>query len=445
MAARPGRRCCPLAHDCRYCCNWCVGGVRAYCKRRRNSYKLFLFYSAAAFLESLLFGVALVFYNIIWQNIKTIHMHCRIDSPPGTESDLINLISQGNQAVMCPGETTQSACELADMRIVVDAILVNGVVGFLQTMMCFIMSLSFRLFTNLPAERLQYDKATRCTTCVGGICKHGPWLTKFLHLVKGGVLLVYWLVVLSNYCRGDLAKTYDCANYKTGCGGTSGSCAYNKLRNCQYYYIHCRPWPRVDSAKLVQCFDTSGRLPFSGCMDVRLLTHDNCTRCEILRSDLARDNREDEFYMADPTPSELQSHACRGAAQLHCLETRVRRRHCKCEDFIFPTCNASMNAPSPMQARLAVPAAQSDTPPQPCGWAPSAPLAYSMDERHCSQHGSFVYKFSIVYIYVAGGCWALLTLAGQALRTRSKVEPWFFNPRAPHEGFCWRLLRLAGP
>lgn len=268
-----------------------------------------------------------------------------------------------------------------------------------------------------------------------------------MHLFQGGVLLVFWILMVNNYCKGELPKTYSCVNYESQCGGSASSCPYNKLRNCQYYYIHCGPGEEVDIDSLQQCFDSVGRAPFSGCLDIRLLTSDICTRCEILKQDLSGETREDEFYLVDPQDSERQS--CGGAQELSCVTTRAFGRECGCSDYQTAACK-SASPPDSNPAPSAAPQARRlqgapAPPPQPCGWAPSAPPDYSMDERHCSQPGSYVYRFSVLYIYLACVFWALLTLAGQAVRLLSKTEPWFFNPSVCHEGLGWRLLRLAGP
>lgn len=463
------RRACPLLHDCLFCIDWAWYGVRARCKRRRNSYKVFLFYGMASCITIVIFALAVVFYHILWGNIRSIDTDCQIDQMPKNDSELRARTLEQAEAVSCSNEISSlGACDLGEMKAVLDAILVNGITSFLQAFLYVILTFSFRVFTNLPAERLQYDKTTRCTIFIGGLCKQGPWLTRFLHFFQACVLFVYWMLLFSNYCKGDLTKTYNCANYQR-------NCAYNKLRNCQYYYVHCNP----DKAELLKCFSNADRIAFSGRMDIRLLTHDNCTRCSILADDLQNSFDEDQFWLLQESARDTDSWSCTSSLRSCFHTTQWNSLACTCQDSIrgimsleklqslAGTCRrlaspeegegpASPPASAPALRSSAARRAEAEDsestdvsgdplPEQACKWAPGNPPAYFFSEDHCDQQGSYVFRFSLLYVYLACCSWFLLTLVGQAVRILSHPEPWFFNPRSAHEGLGWRFLRLMGP
>ncbi len=84
-------------------------------------------------------------------------------------------------------------------------------------------------------------------------------------------------------------------------------------------------------------------------------------------------------------------------------------------------------------------------PEQACGFAPSTPDGYWYEESQCSQAGSYLYRFGLLYVYLAGCFWGLLTVLGQVVRVFSKPEPWLFNPKRPEEFIVWKLLRYCAP
>ncbi|OLP79702.1 hypothetical protein AK812_SmicGene39981 [Symbiodinium microadriaticum] len=183
-----------------------------------------------------------------------------------------------------------SACEYSELLDVGNMMYANFYVNGLQFLVSLIIIYCLGKFTQMPAEKLQFDKrnASRLMMLYGGICKQGPWLSRLLHFVQGILLFGSWLMMVMGYCRGNLALTHYCSAYNT-------KCAYNKARNCQYYYVYCKP----DSTLLPNCMTEEGRRAFSGRMDIRLLSEVHCVACGILEADFANTVGEDEFYLLD--------------------------------------------------------------------------------------------------------------------------------------------------
>ncbi|KAF4740208.1 hypothetical protein FOZ62_030521 [Perkinsus olseni] len=71
------------------------------------------------------------------------------------------------------------------------------------------MSFGFKFFSNLPVAELDLDQMTWRVGFLGGLCKHGPWIARFVLVVAGslvvgllirvGLLLLYYF---SEHCQG---------------------------------------------------------------------------------------------------------------------------------------------------------------------------------------------------------------------------------------------------
>ncbi|CAJ1407575.1 unnamed protein product [Effrenium voratum] len=227
---------------------------------------------------------------------------CGSSSIPTNNTALRNEVLQNSGSFQCTNDAFGlSACEYGDLLNVANMMYANFYVNGLQFLVCMILIYSLGKFTHLPAEKLQFDKknASRLMMLFGGICKQGPWLTRLLHLVQGILIFGSWLMMVLGYCRGNLA-------YSSYCGKYSENCAYNKARNCQYYYVHCKP----DATLLLGCYTQAGRAAFSGRVDVRVLSSVHCVACGILEADSANTMGVDEFYLLDDDSKGTDAWVC---------------------------------------------------------------------------------------------------------------------------------------
>lgn len=461
-----GRAACPCLHHC-------LGGVlktwtrlRNRVLRRRNSYTLFIYHTVAAAVSFVLFVLSSTFYNFVWGQIKGPSQECLdftfdTDERYLSDSGLANLTREGRKATTCTFEIGFPACGLRDLRNLMDFMLCVGVACCLQWTVSLALAGSFRFFSNLPQERLQFGKATRWTAFLGGVCKWMPWATRALHMLQifSLVFLIYFLAMST--CRGDMSMTSQCASYDK-------ECAFLKAKNCQYYYTYCRQ----DATQELLCLTPEVRAPFSGRMDVRLLTNDLCTRCAVLEADLADKTDEDEFQLLDPGDM--------GTSRWRCLSRSVSGSAPKCFDVKpgvwanlglsccglrlsldlanpanepFRTCGAAGRRVSEEEA----PVARFFDDPilgnrsfavvtrQECVWGYQDDPSFFFAADACSQPGSLLYLFVLLFTYISGCLIIPLTVIGQAIRVTTMVEPWFVNPRAAHPSVIERFLSLGGP
>eukprot|EP00933_Yihiella_yeosuensis_P006388 TRINITY_DN111089_c0_g1_i1.p1 TRINITY_DN111089_c0_g1~~TRINITY_DN111089_c0_g1_i1.p1 ORF type:complete len:504 (+),score=48.52 TRINITY_DN111089_c0_g1_i1:120-1631(+) len=489
------RGACPILFDCLLCVDHAWFACRARFRRRRNAFRLLTYFSVYGFCALIVFLFALILYLVTWGNVRGVNKECSMTAaPPTNNTDLMAHTLKQGSALSCALDVGLSACELTDLRAVLDMMLVNCVVTGLQLIMCLILVLSFRKFVDMPYEHLQDSgKMTRLLLLCGGICKLGPWLTRFLHFFQGCMLLGSWYMMVMGYCKGDLALTSKCTNFQP-------TCAYNKVRNCQYYYGFCSP----NQTQLLKCFEAEGREGFSGRMDARLLTNDHCIRCTVLKMDMKLTKSQDMFWLLDDSK--------KGTDDWKCLESATECFHtmawtnigCDCKEtyasVVSPKWASSLKCSS-RRLELAqhlyssesslsefgvdllvskymnesVPHSreklqhrnetkknisgtllrrlQASVPPvgpaavtkQACSWAPGGIAEYFYDENQCEQAGSFAYRFSLLYTYFAGCIWITLSVLGQMVRLMSTPEPWFVQPRSDNEGYIFRFLRLVGP
>lgn len=339
------------------------------------------------------------------------------------------------------------------MRLLLDAVLTSAIINCVQCIICAALAWSFRIFSNLPAGRLQHGRTDLHTIILGGLCKQGPWLFRLLHLLQACLLVIFAIFLFDEICLGDLPKTYNCAAYKA-------DCAQNKLVNCLYHYENCL----IDSKQALQCFNSEFREGFSGRLDVRLLHSNYCVRCEILKGDAEDIANDDEFYILDEGDRGTDFWKCSDTA-ISCFYTRVWATIvCNCQstalNILEPNLYKEMSescenrrlasSTNTSNFALASPRRRSQVvEPDPvyeqsCAFAPDEPTYYYSAER-CQQQGSYLYSNSLLYCYLSGSSWIVFACIGQVVRVTSRPEPWFFNPRQPGESIMWKVLRLMGP
>lgn len=261
--------------------------TRKIITRRRNSFLLYRYHSLGA-LVSFVMAFAGLFTNIaVWKQFLGMWGTCDLDDVVHSDADLRNITKRVQRAVTCKWEEgTPSACELYLLKAMLNICLTIGIVSSIQFVTSLALALSFRLFTNIPRERLHYVHTECSVRFVGAFCKFGPWITRFFHLILGLTIVALCVLVGTRRCYGDVSKVSTCKSYDP-------SCTYNVIKNCKYYYSFCEPNPDKDLA----CFTIAGRDGFSGRMDIRLLVADECMRCAILKRDLADPKSIDEYYL----------------------------------------------------------------------------------------------------------------------------------------------------
>lgn len=477
--SKPGCRC---LRGCLTCIEDLWFRLRAVSKRRRPSYKLYFYHSIATGFSVITFGLAVILYVVVWSQVKTIKQECPITSwNATTDAALKNRTLTYGRSVLCDTEpTAAAACELVNLRAMLDFMLLNGIVNGIQLFGSCALCRTYLKFSNLPQERMHFGRTSRAISCGGCVAKWFPWVTRFMHLFQMFALWTLWGMIMDNTCRGDLSQTAACLQYRS-------DCAYYKQKNCQYYYVHCD----ANETNMQTCLTQVGRAKFSGRMDIRLLTVDACARCQVLKADLLNPLGTDEFYLLDETDrTNPLKYVCLDSMG-SCFYTTVWGNiACRCESFkAFVNLNVSAvqtwwtgltsgctkrrleDAASSAWAEdtgrvmslqldslegndvVASPFASSNTSQvarrlaekQQCSWAPQTQSDYFYDSDHCDQGGSFVYRFGLMYIYVSGSFAVMTTLIGQTVRLMAAPEPWFVNPNAGQENIIKKLLRWSGP
>ncbi|CAE7462256.1 unnamed protein product [Symbiodinium natans] len=462
------QRVCTSLHRLLSCVDRAWGKLRRSCKRRRNSQKRVLFYGSQAIANLFVMICAIVLYQMVLSTATTISETCGSDAAPTNDTDLKNQTLTNGISFQCAGDAFGlSACEYSDLLDVGNMMYANFYVNGLQFLVSLILIFCLGKFTQMPAEKLQFDKrnASRLMMIYGGICKQGPWLSRLLHFVQGILLFGSWLMMVMGYCRGNLALTNYCTAY-------NAKCAYNKARNCQYYYVYCKP----DATLLPNCMTEKGRAAFSGRMDIRLLSEVHCVACGILEADFANTMGEDEFYLLEESSRGTEDWVCNEqlAGCFHTTAwtsikcgTTTTGGTCEASlggvvtaDFLSGTLGGIACARRLDEVADSAEAAwaSSDDEPrklqsteeelqvsQQCSWGPPSIADYAFESTQCSQTGSLVYRLSMLYIYFAGCIYAVFTILGQIVRVMLNPEPWFFNPQTPDESIIFRFLRKVAP
>ncbi|CAK9061538.1 unnamed protein product [Durusdinium trenchii] len=478
------RRVCSSLHRLLSCVDHLWQKLRVSCKRRRNSQKRVLFYTAQGIASLGVMIAAIVLYQIILATATSLGDTCG-STVPTNDTDLKAQVLSTSSAVECSNDAFGlSACEYGDLLNVANMMYANFYVNGLQFLVCMIMIYSLGKFTHLPAEKLQFDKknASRLMMLFGGICKQGPWLTRLLHFVQGILLFGSWLMMILGYCQGNLAYTSACTAYSEGC-------AYNKARNCQYYYTYCKP----DATLLLGCYTQAGRAAFSGRMDIRVLSGVHCVACGILEADAANVMGTDEFYLLDDDSRGTDAWVCNEQldgcfhttawssikcgvsttggsceaslggvvtaaylsdtlASIACARRLDERRLNETADETAGDDDAADAADDGDDAADGdagddgdSDTATSTVTSQQCSWGNPSIEDYFFESSQCTQAGSLVYRLSMLYIYFAGCSYAVFTIFGQIVRLLLNPEPWFFNPVTADENCIFKFLRKVAP
>lgn len=455
--------------------------VRNWCFRRRTSHRLYLFHSIVTLFNVITSIFALVIYFVVWNSVSTVGDSCDVsaivkEDDPDLKTSLVNHMLEAKGAVVCSGEQAPGTCSLAAMSSVIDAILANSITNLIQLLSSVSLCLAYRRFRDLPREKLQHGKITRSIKCCGCCAKTCPWIARLFVIVQIILVLTLLSLISANTCRGDLSMTHYCAKFQKECG-------YNKFKNC-LYYSRCQTNAKAiekgwmdDEVTALECLNSEIRSKFSGSVDIRLISDDECVRCRILNYDLKSAKNDFELVSKKDTrwrclqdstvcfdtiawPDVVCS--CESAKMIVDMEVAevkawwdAKQGQCgrRMQD-------ASTEAPNDEDSPAETPppdsppndeegaAADADEIPkeQPCAWAPSEPKEFFFtDETSCLQAGSFAFRFSGVYVYFASLLMIIVFIIGQGVRLLTWPEPWFHYAAVGGEHIFWRCLRLVSP
>eukprot|EP00747_Dinoflagellata_sp_TGD_P001379 gnl/TRDRNA2_/TRDRNA2_101916_c0_seq1.p1 gnl/TRDRNA2_/TRDRNA2_101916_c0~~gnl/TRDRNA2_/TRDRNA2_101916_c0_seq1.p1 ORF type:complete len:164 (-),score=17.47 gnl/TRDRNA2_/TRDRNA2_101916_c0_seq1:8-499(-) len=136
----------------------CWTGCFASLSRRRNSHKLYIFHISSAAVCFLSCLGAILFYTLMWSKILHVNDTCELSYEMKTDFQLKNATRVQSSAIVCEGEGhVANACEVEQMRELLNTVLASGVVNGFQCFMSFTLAMSFRMFSHMPAEALQHQ------------------------------------------------------------------------------------------------------------------------------------------------------------------------------------------------------------------------------------------------------------------------------------------------
>lgn len=430
----------PCAHRVFGCFERGFVGLQRCCKRRRNSYKLVLFFSFQTFVMFACVVLTAIMLGIAPADELSSSEFCGNPSlpQPYSDDDMKSATVDPRVTAFCPGKPEEniaiSACRTEERNALHGLTVAILVFSTIQFMLSFILALCFLFFTNLPAEVLQHGSKEhkRCTDFLGFMCKSGPTLTRVMHLA---LMIIAWCFFVVNtafpFCNLRLDHTANCMGYRA-------DCFYNKFKNCLYYYNYC-----MEGADPSVCYndgDASGSstndpktsLAFSGRMDIRLITGTRGCLCALLRQDISHTPvsgayGKDNYWMSPAGTATItfsKPSACSDASN---SVTYV--------DQAQPPANGE-----PVLERQECWKTAPQYVTRQAGGAP-----YLFYERDCHSHKSTLHRrYRMFAVAVISGV-MLLTVVGQGVRLVLRPEPWFFRPRGREEYRVLRCLRLVAP
>jgi hypothetical protein len=278
--------------------------------RRRRSYKLSLFFQSHLFAALIGFGVfffSALSYLAELTSVYKMPAECIVPGtfvlPDGSSvssyntEGLVNVNSifaytvANRQTVECTNDSIEysdAACDLSQYQLLVYLMLVEGIVFLLSAVICFLIYLSFKFFSNIPMESFENVTTSCKVSFYGAMARHGPWLSRFLTVINLALVITLVLLALvGNYCYGSVARTSACVSMYDDCFAI-------QYANCRYYYSsNCvgdnLPHPNTTLTTVIsnmqKCKDPVFASKFSGRIDARLVYPTVCSRCWALHAD----------------------------------------------------------------------------------------------------------------------------------------------------------------
>jgi len=489
--------------------------------RRRRSYKLSLFFQGHLLASLVGFGVfffsALTYLGHL-RNVYELPAECTLPSTylltDGSsvntyESDgvidvnaLFSYTVGNRESVSCTNDSLSAldaACTLSEYQLLVYIMLVEGIVFLLSAVICLLIYMSFKFFSNIPMESFENVTTSCKVSFYGAMARHGPWLSRFLTVINLALVLALVLMTLvGRYCYGAVSETASCASMYDDCFSI-------QYANCRYYYSsNCMgdnlPHTTANLASvrsyMQECKNPVFSSKFSGRIDARLVYPTVCTRCWALHAD-CYDPQVNRMAMTNDKSSSSFVYKTEKFHVSPAVDTSnddlVRNLYCRCLmgsdmlgsatadpriDYFNSTLllgvdrNASTwncpsvynSTPSACPATLTVPFEApgidanatvyspnwsgyvfNTTATQECIWGPSDVASFYYDSAECIQNGSSIYRYIFITSYVMLTILGILIIIGVSLRNTVQPETWSYSPQDPHEAWYWRILRSIGP
>ncbi|KAF4673685.1 hypothetical protein FOL46_006666 [Perkinsus olseni] len=355
----------------------------------------------------------------------------------------------------------------------------------LLLVVCFLMSFGFKFFSNLPVAELDLDQMTWRVGFLGGLCKHGPWIARFV-LVVAGSLVVGLLIRMApaRECFGVTARTHNCINFQDDSAITPSLSRY-------YFSEHCQgpglPHQADMEAHLRECNSPAYKSMFSGRFDDtdvnRIRVVYDSSNVNFLYKASSQFEQTCPYYGIDiPGQKMFRDVYCRclyvgesttNEAALKRINNRIDRLNVPkiqgsavsvlpCDDDIATTTVESCipsNYRGQQPLSLLVKAKNPDDPyeafrtnasfgyatKQFCAWGSSNDPTLFFDEPECSQIGSYINRYIYLFCLLMSILTFMLIGIGAMLRYAVPTETWCYNPHVDNENYLWKILRTIGP
>ena len=500
---------------------WIITGILDFIRerfmqvsRRRRSFKLSLYFQMqmiAALAGFLLFFIIAIRNMSAVSDTALMDAECILDTqytlPDGSvlntyQSDgLIEVDTfftytiSWKETLLCGNDSLHSlnaACSLSEYNLLSYLMLIEAIVFLFSMVMCLLIYIGFKFFSNIPMESLDIDTTSCKVSFLGTMSRHGPWLSRFLTIINLAlVLAIFCVPLVGHVCYGTIETTSSCVSM-------FDDCFANQMENCRYYYSENCVGPNLPhktladaQANVANCKDPSFATRFSGRMDARNVYPTVCTRCWALHSDCKDPYINRMWLTEDKTSSQFvyTSQYHESPAVFDTDPDLITDIYCRCiegndkvgsetEDkrILFfdtakllaissPSCTGVVNStsaacPAILKQPFIAPEVDSNatvfssdwssyvfnsTREQGCWWGPQSEPAFFFANSQCTQTGSALYRYILIACYVILTIIVLLIIVGFSIRNTVQAETWSYSPQDPQEAWYWKGLRAIGP
>ena len=501
---------------------WIINGILEFIRerlmqvsRRRRSYKLALYFQMqmiAALAGFLIFFIVSIRDMSALSDTSIMDAECILSTqyslPDGSVLDtyqgdgLIEIDTfytytiSWRTVLKCSNENLgdlDAACTLDEYNLLLYLMLIEAIVFLISMVMCLMIYLGFKFFSNIPMESLDIDATSCKVSFLGTMSRHGPWLSRFLTVINLAlVVAIFCVPLVGNVCYGSIGTT-------SACVSMFDDCFANQYANCRYYYSENCVGPNLPHQSLAnvqsnvaKCKDPAFATRFSGRMDARNVYPTVCTRCWALHSDCKDPDINRMWLTEDKNSAEYvyTSNYHESPAVFNTDPDLIRDLYCRCiegndklgsdtEDkriayfdtakllSLSPTnCTGVINSTSAVcpttlkQPFIPPPVANGTvdvyslewssyvfnaTQEQGCWWGPQSEPAFFYAESQCTQTGSALYRYIFIASYIILTIIVLLIIVGFSIRNTVQAESWSYAPQDPQEAWYWKGLRAIGP
>jgi len=400
----------------------------------------------------------------------------------------MRLAEMDRQAVTCAESSAadkiaEPICSTSERWLVTLMMFFVGSLYLLISIICLFLQMGYSFFSNLPFDSINSSNSDYRITCLGAISKQGPKLVRMANLTAF-VLLIALLIILQagRVCFGSFQRTHNCIGFQD-------DCAYNQIKNCQFYFSStCRAVSGISykSYTIADCLDSDVYTRFSGRFDARVLHEDNTLACWMLHFDCqngdtnifrvllpadanflaasssafspfygnkqANDPLAGFLYCKHPSRTIIDETVASELGQTICSQT-----------FAWSTASCDLTATKVYQYNSPFVIADSENDAyamyrtdlsmstltasvQECTSVISSSLpAYYTEATECEQSGSYLSRFSFLSTFLMIFLAGLILCIGIMLRANLQIETWCYDPPVENENSIWRIMRATGP